>query len=110
MKLQASRLIVNLLPMAHNMKKYKFEIFTDVFKQNIREGVFRPGQKLPSVLNLKVVEVPVSPYAGFDIDFLRKACRSKIHHCHGTRCGNLADAHQATGHRKVLVDRRRPGP
>ncbi len=47
------RLIVNTLLMAHNMKKYKFEIFTDVIEQNIRQGVFRPGQKLPSVRALK---------------------------------------------------------
>lgn len=35
------------------MKTYKFEIFTDVIERNIREGIFRPGQKLPSVRALK---------------------------------------------------------
>ncbi|SDG22568.1 DNA-binding transcriptional regulator, MocR family, contains an aminotransferase domain [Dyadobacter soli] len=35
------------------MRRYKFEIFTDVIEQNIREGIFKPGQKLPSVRELK---------------------------------------------------------
>lgn len=29
------------------------------------------------VLRLKVIEIPVDPHTGFDIDFLRKACQSK---------------------------------
>nr|WP_295927722.1 PLP-dependent aminotransferase family protein [uncultured Dyadobacter sp.] len=35
------------------MKTYKFEAFTTVIEQNIRSGVFKPGQKLPSVRELK---------------------------------------------------------
>ncbi len=35
------------------MKRYKFEIFTDIIEQQIRDGVFKPGQKLPSVRDLK---------------------------------------------------------
>lgn len=35
------------------MKTYKFEVFTDVIERNIREGVYKPGQKLPSVRELK---------------------------------------------------------
>ena len=35
------------------MKRYKFEVFTDIIEQHIREGVFKPGQKLPSVRDLK---------------------------------------------------------
>ncbi|MBN9381032.1 MAG: PLP-dependent aminotransferase family protein [Chitinophagaceae bacterium] len=29
------------------------------------------------VLRLKVIEIPVDPHIGFDVDFLRKACRNK---------------------------------
>ena len=36
------------------MKRYKFEVFTDVIERNIREGIYRPGQKLPSVRELKL--------------------------------------------------------
>lgn len=35
------------------MKGYKFEVFTDAIENNIREGVFKPGHKLPSVRDLK---------------------------------------------------------
>lgn len=35
------------------MKTYKYEIFTKVFEKNIREGLFQPGHKLPSVRELK---------------------------------------------------------
>ncbi|NML37733.1 PLP-dependent aminotransferase family protein [Chitinophaga sp. G-6-1-13] len=30
------------------------------------------------VLQLKVIEIPVDPYAGFDVDFLKKACRTNV--------------------------------
>jgi len=35
------------------MKTYKFEVFTAAIERNIREGVFKPGYKLPSVRQLK---------------------------------------------------------
>lgn len=35
------------------MKTYKFEVFTAVIEKNIREGIFKPGHKLPSVRELK---------------------------------------------------------
>lgn len=35
------------------MKTYKFEVFTSVIEQKIRDGVFKPGHKLPSVRELK---------------------------------------------------------
>lgn len=35
------------------MKTYKFEIFTATIEKNIREGIFKPGHKLPSVRELK---------------------------------------------------------
>ncbi|WP_090374486.1 PLP-dependent aminotransferase family protein [Dyadobacter sp. SG02] len=35
------------------MKSYKFEAFATQFETNIREGIFKPGQKLPSVRTLK---------------------------------------------------------
>ncbi|WP_118976616.1 aminotransferase-like domain-containing protein [Taibaiella koreensis] len=35
------------------MKAYKFEVFTAAIEQNIRDGVFKPGHKLPSVRELK---------------------------------------------------------
>ncbi|RBL90085.1 aminotransferase-like domain-containing protein [Chitinophaga flava] len=35
------------------MKVYKFEAFTNAIEKNIREGVFKPGHKLPSVRDLK---------------------------------------------------------
>lgn len=35
------------------MKVYKFEVFTNAIEKNIREGVFKPGHKLPSVRDLK---------------------------------------------------------
>ncbi len=35
------------------MKTYKFELFTAAIEKNIREGVFKPGHKLPSVRELK---------------------------------------------------------
>ncbi|QMW00388.1 aminotransferase-like domain-containing protein [Spirosoma foliorum] len=35
------------------MKAYKFEVFTNTIEKNIREGVFKPGHKLPSVRELK---------------------------------------------------------
>lgn len=35
------------------MGTYKFEAFTSVIEKNIREGIFKPGHKLPSVRELK---------------------------------------------------------
>lgn len=35
------------------MKTYKYEAFTAAIEKNIREGVFKPGHKLPSVRELK---------------------------------------------------------
>ncbi len=35
------------------MKSYKFEIFTSLLEKNIREGIYKPGHKLPSVRELK---------------------------------------------------------
>lgn len=35
------------------MRTYKFEIFTSDFEKNIREGIYKPGHKLPSVRELK---------------------------------------------------------
>lgn len=35
------------------MKSYKFEVFTSSIEKNIREGVYKPGYKLPSVRELK---------------------------------------------------------
>nr|WP_068891040.1 PLP-dependent aminotransferase family protein [Pedobacter panaciterrae] len=35
------------------MKTYKFEVFTTVIEKNIREGIFKPGHKLPSVRELR---------------------------------------------------------
>lgn len=35
------------------MKAYKFEVFTNAIEKNIKEGVFKPGHKLPSVRELK---------------------------------------------------------
>ena len=35
------------------MRAYKFEIFTSDFEKNIREGIYKPGHKLPSVRELK---------------------------------------------------------
>jgi len=35
------------------MKSYKFEVFTNVIEKNIREGIFKPGQKLPSVREIR---------------------------------------------------------
>ncbi|SJZ38719.1 DNA-binding transcriptional regulator, MocR family, contains an aminotransferase domain [Sediminibacterium ginsengisoli] len=35
------------------MKVYKFEIFTAIIEKNIRQGVFAPGHKLPSVREIK---------------------------------------------------------
>lgn len=35
------------------MKTYKFQIFTDHMEENIRNGIFRPGHKLPSVREIK---------------------------------------------------------
>lgn len=36
-----------------NMKPYKFESFTSVIAQGISAGIYKPGQKLPSVRELK---------------------------------------------------------
>ncbi len=35
------------------MKTYKFEVFTTVIEKNIKEGIFQPGHKLPSVREIK---------------------------------------------------------
>jgi len=35
------------------MRTYKFELFTTTIEKNIREGIFKPGQKLPSVRQIK---------------------------------------------------------
>jgi len=35
------------------MKSYKFEVFTSFIEKNIRDGVYKPGHKLPSVRELK---------------------------------------------------------
>lgn len=35
------------------MRAYKFEIFTTMIEKNIREGIFKPGHKLPSVREIK---------------------------------------------------------
>lgn len=35
------------------MKSYKFEIFTQAIEKNIKSGVYKPGQKLPSVREFK---------------------------------------------------------
>lgn len=35
------------------MKAYKFELFTNEIEKNIREGIFKPGHKLPSVREIK---------------------------------------------------------
>lgn len=35
------------------MKNYKFEIFTSVIEKNIKEGIYMPGYKLPSVRTIK---------------------------------------------------------
>ncbi|CAL1517180.1 PLP-dependent aminotransferase family protein [Chitinophaga sp. MM2321] len=35
------------------MKRYRYEAFAAVIEKNIREGVYKPGQKLPSVRILK---------------------------------------------------------
>jgi len=35
------------------MKNYKFEIFTQAIEKNIKSGVYKPGQKLPSVRDFK---------------------------------------------------------
>ncbi len=35
------------------MKTYKFEAFTSFIEQNIRNGIYKPGDKLPSVRTLK---------------------------------------------------------
>ncbi|NIG54883.1 PLP-dependent aminotransferase family protein [Chitinophaga sp. Cy-1792] len=36
------------------MKVYKFEAFTNAIAESIKEGIFKPGHKLPSVRDLKV--------------------------------------------------------
>jgi DNA-binding transcriptional MocR family regulator len=41
------------------MKAYKFELFTAAIEKNIREGIFKPGQKLPSVREIKE-QYPIS--------------------------------------------------
>ncbi|MEN5057223.1 PLP-dependent aminotransferase family protein [Sphingobacterium kitahiroshimense] len=35
------------------MKAYKFELFTSTIEKNIKDGIFKPGHKLPSVRELK---------------------------------------------------------
>jgi DNA-binding transcriptional MocR family regulator len=35
------------------MKAYKFEIFTNEIEKNIKNGIFKPGHKLPSVREIK---------------------------------------------------------
>lgn len=35
------------------MKSYKFEVFTNEIEKNIRDGIYRPGHKLPSVRQIK---------------------------------------------------------
>lgn len=35
------------------MKRYKFEAFTSYIEKNIRDGIYKPGHKLPSVRTLK---------------------------------------------------------
>jgi len=35
------------------MKGYKFELFTNAIEKNIKEGIFKPGHKLPSVREIK---------------------------------------------------------
>lgn len=35
------------------MKSYKFEVFTTIIEKNIKEGLFKPGHKLPSVREIK---------------------------------------------------------
>ncbi|WP_188951352.1 GntR family transcriptional regulator [Filimonas zeae] len=35
------------------MKAYKLEAFTSDIEKNIRNGLYKPGQKLPSVRHLK---------------------------------------------------------
>eukprot|EP01132_Coremiostelium_polycephalum_P016439 gene16439-19760_t len=35
------------------MRTYKFEVFTAVIEKQIREGILKPGQKLPSIRDLK---------------------------------------------------------
>ncbi|MFA4868579.1 MAG: PLP-dependent aminotransferase family protein [Pedobacter sp.] len=35
------------------MKSYKYEVFTSSIEKNIREGIYKPGHKLPSVRELK---------------------------------------------------------
>ncbi|WP_312365242.1 PLP-dependent aminotransferase family protein [Sphingobacterium sp.] len=35
------------------MKSYKFEVFTTIIEKNIKEGLFKPGHKLPFVREIK---------------------------------------------------------
>lgn len=35
------------------MKSYKFELFTSEIEKNIRDGIYKPGHKLPSVRQIK---------------------------------------------------------
>ncbi|WP_208643485.1 PLP-dependent aminotransferase family protein [Pedobacter miscanthi] len=35
------------------MKAYRFEVFTTVIEKNIKDGLFKPGHKLPSVREIK---------------------------------------------------------
>src|ERR1700744_784258 len=35
------------------MKPYKFELFTTAIEKNIKDGIFKPGHKLPSVREIK---------------------------------------------------------
>ncbi|MDM8173542.1 GntR family transcriptional regulator [Olivibacter sp. 47] len=35
------------------MRSYKFEVFTVSIEKNIRKGIYQPGQRLPSVRDLK---------------------------------------------------------
>ncbi|WP_185284843.1 GntR family transcriptional regulator, partial [Chryseobacterium indologenes] len=35
------------------MKDYKYTIFTSVIEENINKGILKPGDKLPSVRNIK---------------------------------------------------------
>ena len=35
------------------MKSYKFELFTSEIEKNVREGIYKPGHKMPSVRQIK---------------------------------------------------------